>query len=179
MPQKMQDITKRNEKPQGPEIKPEPQIEEAPIQVETAPKAGLEQLPAMPGPVEEVKGPAEAMPEYGAAPAPAAPQKSPTLEKIEDILEEDLEQIYFQMPAQKQSEFREVGQETASRIETLMMGVKINVKKILELIIRWLKIIPGINKFFLEQEAKIKTDELLKLRQDQQDKPVNDKNRIK
>jgi len=29
----------------------------------------------------------------------------------------------------------------------------------------WLKLIPGVNKFFLEQEAKIKTDEVLKLKQ--------------
>jgi len=28
----------------------------------------------------------------------------------------------------------------------------------------WLKILPGVNKFFLEQEAKIKTDKILALK---------------
>jgi hypothetical protein len=35
------------------------------------------------------------------------------------------------------------------------------VKKILALIRDWLKLIPGVNRFFLEQEAKIKTDKIL------------------
>lgn len=174
----MQDITKRSENPQGSEIIPAPQIEAAPVQVETASETGREQVATRPQPAAEVQGPIEAIPESGAAPAPAAPAKSQTLEKIEDILEEDLEQIYFQLPPQKQAEFRAVGQETAGRIETLMTGVKINVKKILELIIRWLRIIPGVNKYFLEQEAKIKTDELLKLRQDQPKNGPSDLNKI-
>jgi ethanolamine ammonia-lyase small subunit len=119
-------------------------------------------------------------------PVPTAPQvtaKSPVLEKIEDILEEDLEQIYFAMPPQKQAEFNKVGEETATQINQLLQGVRVQARKILDLIVRWLKIIPGVNKYFLEQEAKIKTDELLKLRADQkQQEPgqsgINDQNRI-
>ena len=36
-------------------------------------------------------------------------------------------------------------------------------RKILKLIRSWLKLIPGVNKFFLEQEAKIKTDKIVDL----------------
>ena len=45
-----------------------------------------------------------------------------------------------------------------------MQQTKIQVKKIFILIISWLKIIPGVNKFFLEQEAKIKADRILDLK---------------
>jgi hypothetical protein len=40
---------------------------------------------------------------------------------------------------------------------------KVNVKKVRDLIIKWLRIIPGVNRYFLEQEAKIKSDRLLEL----------------
>ena len=36
--------------------------------------------------------------------------------------------------------------------------------KIIDVIKKWLSIIPGINKFFLEQEAKIKTDKIMELK---------------
>ena len=38
-------------------------------------------------------------------------------------------------------------------------------KKIFQLILEWLKLLPGINRFFLEQEAKIKTDRIIHLNQ--------------
>jgi hypothetical protein len=41
---------------------------------------------------------------------------------------------------------------------------KIKVNKIIDLIRRWLKLIPGINKFFLEQEVKIKADKIIRLK---------------
>ncbi len=168
MPQKMQDIVKRKDVMPPQEAIPGQAAEQMPAPYEVAPEAGIERpSEVMPqGPVV-AEQPVPTMPVPQAAPVPAMPVKSPTLEKIEDILEEDLEQIYFQMPPQKQVEFNAVGQETAGKIEGILRGVKINVRKILELIIHWLKIIPGVNKFFLEQEAKIKTDEILKLKGEQ------------
>jgi hypothetical protein len=35
------------------------------------------------------------------------------------------------------------------------------VKKIVQAIVEWLKLVPGINKFFIKQTAKIKTDKIL------------------
>lgn len=98
--------------------------------------------------------------------APVVPQyKSPTLVQIEDILEEDLGDAYFSMSPKRREDFKKKGEETASRIEKLVEAVKINSTKILGLIKKWLKLIPGINRFFLEQEAKIKTDKILNLRE--------------
>lgn len=82
-------------------------------------------------------------------------------EEIDDILEEDLKELYVAMPPDKQAEFRQKGEETRSRIRELVSSAKINAKKIFALIRAWLKIIPGVNRFFLEQEAKIKTDKIL------------------
>ena len=48
-----------------------------------------------------------------------------------------------------------------------MKSTKVKVKKILKLILEWLRILPGINRFFLEQEAKIKTDRIIQLKEDQ------------
>jgi hypothetical protein len=46
-----------------------------------------------------------------------------------------------------------------------MDSAKFKVKAIVDLIKKWLAIIPGVNKFFLEQEAKIKTDQIIALKQ--------------
>lgn len=102
----------------------------------------------------------------GISPPPAASvSKSPTFKNIENILEEDLSDVYFGMSPKKQKEFKEVGEETAGKIEKLISAVKFSTNKVFNLIKKWLKIIPSINKFFLEQEAKIKTDKILSLRE--------------
>lgn len=84
--------------------------------------------------------------------------------QIEKILQNDLEEVYINLPPNKQKEFRTVGEQTANEINNLLEKAKVKIKKIINLIKKWLSIIPGVNKFFLEQEAKIKTDEILKLK---------------
>lgn len=177
MPKKLQDITKKAENPQNQQEQIQPGFIEKPGQVEIE---KIIEAPAMPEIVPEtiVEEKKEAVvPSAAPQPEPQASAKSPTLAKIENILQEDLEDLYFQMPPDRQKEFREVGEKTAFKIEHMVRGVKVHVKKVLELIIRWLKIIPGINRFFLEQEAKIKTEEILKLKEEQKSGEV-EKNKI-
>ena len=83
---------------------------------------------------------------------------------VESILEQNLSQIYYNIPTDKQAEFKKAGEETAKKISELLSGVKVKANKVFKLIVKWLKMIPGINKHYLEQEAKIKTDKLLELR---------------
>lgn len=94
-------------------------------------------------------------------------EKSPTLIEIEQILSENLDELYNSLNAEQKLIFRKRGEETASKIEFLTKEIKINIKKILALIRDWLlvlaKMIPGVNKLFLIQEAKIKTDKVLAL----------------
>ncbi len=83
--------------------------------------------------------------------------------QIEQILEEDLSSVYFNLPEDKREAFRYKGEQTAQEIGTLLDSTKIKVKKIISLIKTWLLLIPGVNKFFLEQEAKLKADRIIKL----------------
>lgn len=92
--------------------------------------------------------------------APARPE-DPLAQRIETILAEDLTDMYLKMPAKDQELFKQKGEETVSKVRELMTKTKVNAKKIFELIREWLKLIPGVNRFFLEQEAKIKTDKIL------------------
>jgi hypothetical protein len=81
--------------------------------------------------------------------------------EIENILQEDLTDMYLAMPPEKQKAFKQKGEETTGKIRKLVSATKVNTKKVFGLIKDWLKMIPGVNKFFLEQEAKIKTDKIL------------------
>ncbi|MFH0779256.1 MAG: hypothetical protein V1928_00175 [Parcubacteria group bacterium] len=97
---------------------------------------------------------------------PAAPAvKSEELKEIENILSEDLGELYKTLPDNRKAEFKKQGEEAATKIQALLSSVKINFNKIVGLITSWLKMIPGINKFFLEQEAKLKADELIALKE--------------
>lgn len=87
--------------------------------------------------------------------------KSVTYQKIEHILEEDLGDLYLKMDAAHRRIFKEEGEKTAHQIEYIIKTGKSIMTRITELIKRWLKLIPGVNKFFIEQEAKIKADKIL------------------
>lgn len=92
---------------------------------------------------------------------------APGLPAVEAILSDRLGDTYLRMDPQTQVRFKEVGEETARQIHGLLQAAKVQTQKILLLIINWLKIIPGVNQFFLEQEAKIKADKLLALHDQQ------------
>jgi hypothetical protein len=140
-----------------PEVLPEKKIEVVP---ETRPESGAEQ---------KVEGETDRQKYAPVTPTPvqpAVPQvKDPEIVRIESILSEHLDELYLLMTPQQQLAFREKGEETANKIDKLLKDVKVRVKEILNLIKDWLKLLPGINKFFLEQEAKIKTDRLLNMRE--------------
>jgi hypothetical protein len=84
--------------------------------------------------------------------------------EVEKLLEEGLEDAYKEMTPIQQQEFKIKGEKTALEIRSLLKGTHVKIKKIFLLIIEWLKIIPGLNRFFLEQEAKIKADKIIALK---------------
>ena len=156
------------------------EIKEQPISPEQGPAQGVEpraEQPISPEKKEteaQVVGPEKVAPvakPVKQAPAKAQPEvapdlvkkKSETFKQIEDILSEGLDQAYEELPDDLKKEFREKGEETASKIEVLVSQAKVVVHKIVDLIKAWLSIIPGVNKFFLEQETKIKTERILGL----------------
>lgn len=91
-------------------------------------------------------------------------QKSLKVDKIENILSEGLEEVYASLPERKRFEFKKKGEETAFKIFFILKKTKVKAKKIIKLIKQWLKMIPGINRFFLEQEAKIKADKIIEIK---------------
>jgi hypothetical protein len=88
---------------------------------------------------------------------------------VEALLADDLEAIYNSLDPQTQLQFRQKGEETVSKIEVLISTAKATAQAIVELIRTWLTIIPGVNRFFLEQESKLKTDRIMKIVQEQND----------
>lgn len=83
------------------------------------------------------------------------------IKSIENILQKGLEETYKAMDPVSREQFKTQGEDTAKAINILLSKTKVKAKEIVDLIIKWLKLIPGINKFFAEQEAKIKADELM------------------
>lgn len=86
--------------------------------------------------------------------------------KVESILEEGLAPLFMELSPQDQTKFKILGENTANKITSLLQQAKFKISEILILIKQWLMSIAGINKYYVEQEAKIKTEKILKLRQE-------------
>lgn len=138
-----------------------PGREKAPVFEQSKVESGAQiESGGMPGGSERV------LPAETASPQPITPPSADPdyqrYKKIEQVLESDLGELYNNLTPQEQKLFKIKGEETARSIfQLLYHQTKINVKKIIKLIKNWLKMIPGINKFFLEQEAKIKADQIV------------------
>lgn len=85
-------------------------------------------------------------------------------EAIDDILAEGLNEIFLKMPPEDQAKFKKQGEEAVIKINKLLNQTRIQINKIISLIRKWLQLIPGVNKFFLEQEAKLKADKIIRLK---------------
>jgi hypothetical protein len=93
---------------------------------------------------------------------PVAPS-DPTIRSIELILSEDMTEHFKAMSPDDQAKFKAKGEETVSKIVTLMQKTALKAKEVLKLVVGWLRFIPHVNKYFLEQESKIKTDKIMEL----------------
>ena len=91
-----------------------------------------------------------------------AVEKDETLIRVEKIMEKDLFFLHDHASGCP-SVVQEKGEETANEISAMIRNFKVKVGKVLKLIRDWLHTIPGVNRFFLEQEAKIKTDNILEM----------------
>jgi len=157
-----------------PEIQPIPQTEQTPQS--SAPEQHVEQLPQIEQNIPvEIKEEAHFLEETintlkqklrlsKKKPTQIPQVKNEMTVQIERIMEEGLADAYKELtPVQKQ-EFKIKGEETAWKIQGLLKQTHIKIKEIFKLILEWLKMLPGINRFFLEQEAKIKVDKIISLK---------------
>ena len=88
---------------------------------------------------------------------------------VEKILEDGLGEFVASMPEAPKTRFMQLGQQIAAQIALMVRGYKVKVRTVIHLIREWLLVIPGVNAFFLEQEAKIKTDRILEYEQQYHD----------
>lgn len=83
--------------------------------------------------------------------------------EVEKILEEGIGPFYASLPPEAKTVFKKRGEEVASQIAEMVRHLHLRVRKVVKLIADWLRTIPGVNRYFLEQEAKIKADMLQQL----------------
>jgi hypothetical protein len=139
----------------GPTLKPEKiqePVAEKPVEVIIEKPENLKQLPG--SQINTVKPVANPTDDYHAQRELA----------VDTILSEGLSETFLAMSPDKQKIFKEEGERTAKKINILLDATKVNVNKIITLIRKWLSIIPGVNRFFLDQETKIKTDNIIKIK---------------
>jgi len=142
-----------------PESQPSLDTEQAELKSETE-QGPQEQQPV---PTETVSKPKARLPSLR-RPIPKIPNlKDEVTVKIEKIMEDGLGDAFSRLSPIAQQEFKIKGEQTANKINELLRATHIKVKKIFRLIVEWLRILPGVNRFFLEQEAKIKTDKIIEL----------------
>ncbi len=84
-------------------------------------------------------------------------------EDVQKILESGLDEALAPMPEDAKQRFMQKGKEIGALIADMVRQYKVEVKRVFTLLKDWLTSIPGVNRFFLEQEAKIKTDSILEL----------------
>lgn len=106
--------------------------------------------------------PSERIPSTG--PSLVQSSTSQREKEIENILEVDLADVFMKLSPNKKTEFKLKGEETARAINSLLDNTKVKIKKVLSLIKNWLSLIPGVNSFFIEQLAKSKLDDIMKLK---------------
>ncbi len=83
--------------------------------------------------------------------------------EVEKILEDGVGRFYASLPDEAKPVFKKKGEEAASEIAQMVTTLKVKIRRVMVLISNWLKTIPGVNKHFLEQEAKIKADRIVEL----------------
>lgn len=145
--------------------------------VERVPMPGHEAVPVQPEQSVEQEG---GRPEDIASRQPSAPvqiamstsiaapsqhgttdPRSGVLKQVEGLLADGLQSLYLSLPESGRAAFKRNGEAVAQKITDMIIIGKVKVKEVWKLIGEWLRVVPGVNRYFLEQEIKIKTDRIM------------------
>ena len=148
----------------GPQTPPEVKVPQEELDLKSEKETGATEEPSEEKPVPEQTGSKPVRPTPKQRPTLPPLTKDAVMVKIEKIMEEGLNDSFQRLSPVAKQEFKLKGEQTASQIRELLKSAHVKVKKILRLILDWLRILPGVNHFFLEQEAKIKTDKIIALK---------------
>lgn len=124
--------------------------------VERARDTGAESKSSAPASQVKVIPPRVLEPE----PLPVVSTKDPLFMEVEHVLEDGLMPYYQAMNPKNQQIFQKRGEELTKTLTEMVGSAHLQLRKVVELIRRWLMLIPGVNRFFLEQEAKIRADRI-------------------
>lgn len=105
--------------------------------------------------------PQSQVPESQIDTAPIKPVVDAQVKQIEGILADGLEGYYSKLNSADQQKFKQSGEEAAREVNSLLQKAVVKINEIIRVIKKWLASVPGLNKFFIEQSAKIKTDKIL------------------
>ncbi len=111
-----------------------------------------------------------------ASPPPAAPKTAavptPTKDQylmiVERLLESGLLETYLKLPPAVRERFKAEGERTAKKLRDLIDKRRVRPSAVHHPVHRWLRMIPHVNRFFLLQAAKIKTDGVMNIIEDHQ-----------
>jgi hypothetical protein len=103
----------------------------------------------------------------------AAASRDPLFIEVERELEDGLWDVYRELSPTLRSRFRAEGERIARLVRNGIASGQLTAKKLIEMIINWLRMIPHVNKWFLRQEAKIKADALMQLNLRYRDKKMD------
>jgi hypothetical protein len=153
------------------QLKPElPRVEESGLEAdERAAEASPElqdQFLEEESPTTKVEVPERKLEQAKSATATPATQpvvKDDLTREVEEVLEEGLGDVFATLPPPAKLKFKEKGEQAAREIAEMVRTLKVKFRRALELIRDWLLTIPNSNKFFLEQEAKIKVDKIMQI----------------
>lgn len=90
-------------------------------------------------------------------------QKDEIVVEVEKILEDGIGPFYATMPEDAKTAFRQKGEAVALEVADMVRTAHVRFRRLISLITSWLKTIPGVNRYFLAQEAKIKADRIIEL----------------
>jgi hypothetical protein len=130
--------------------------------VETPESGAVFETPSASADEKPAEGAPSALPAATAS-VVSAPIKDEAMREVENLLEEGLSDVYTSLDEAHKRRFKAEGEKVALRLAEMVRGAKVRAREVLALLTKWLKIIPGVNAFFLEQEAKLKTDKILAL----------------
>ena len=130
---------------------PEQRVEQESTMPEPAPRE-----PAAPVVIPQIAPSASPL-----APATASDPRAGVLKQVEALLSEGLQQLYLSLPEGRRAAFKQKGEQIANTITDMIMYGKAKVKEVWSLITSWLGTISGVNKYYVEQEIKIKTDRIM------------------
>ena len=143
-----------------------PNIEQIPNVVEQVTDTGqsIEQAPELKATIEQETTPLEVnLPDdTNQVTAPVANTQI-ILQQVEEILSNNMDKAFLSMDVATQHKFKTKGEQTGRQITSLLQKGKATVQKITSLILEWLRIIPQVNKHYIEQEAKIKAENIINM----------------